>query len=94
MYKFFNIEIVDMQTDNNPYGDPDSGAPEEALQDFLNLPGHPEEEGIVKGEHTFIIWRGDDENTYFANAWGFKGADGEQTYTTYYEFKINGEIEQ
>ena len=87
-YTFYEIEIVDSQSDYAPYGDPDNGVPEEALNDFLNLPDSPQEDAITKGEHTFIIWRDDDnQNTFYANAWGFKGEDGEQVYTTYYEFK-------
>ena len=89
----FNIEIVDTQSENNPYGDPDNGCPQEALYDFLNLPNNPSEESITKGEHTFIIWRDtDNENTFYANAWGFKGDDGEQVFTTYYEFKLRKEV--
>jgi hypothetical protein len=87
-----NIEIVEMQSDNNPYGDPDNGCPQEALLDFLNLPTSPREDAITKGRHTFIIWRDEDNSdTFYANAWGFKGEDGEQTYTTYYEFKVKEE---
>ena len=86
---FYDIEIIEMQSNNAPYGDPDNGCPQEALNDFLNLPANPREESITKGEHTFIIWRDTDhKNTFYANAWGFKGDDGEQVYTTYYEFKV------
>lgn len=86
-FKFYAVEVVEMQSENNPYGDPDNGCPQEALQDFLNLPGSPSEECITKGEHMFIIWRGEDEGTYFANAWSLP-EDGEETeFTTYYELK-------
>jgi hypothetical protein len=86
--KTYGIEIIKMQSDNSTYGDPDNGAPQEALNDFLNLPNEPLEEGVTKGEHTFIIWRDDSkQDIFYANAWGFKGDDGEQVYTTYYKFK-------
>ena len=92
-YTFYEIDIVDSESDYAPYGDPDNGVPEEALNDFLNLPDSPQEDAITKGEHNFIIWRDtDNKNTFYANAWGFKGEDGEQVYTTYYEFKAKESV--
>lgn len=91
-YRFFDIEIVETQSENHPYGDPDLPCPQEALQDFLNLSHEPGEECITKGEHMFIIWRDIEKpGTFYANAWGFSEPGEESQFTTYYEFKVHGE---
>lgn len=88
-YRFYEVEIVEMQSENNPYGDPDDGCPQEALNDFLNLKPRLSEECITKGEHMFIIWEGEDMGTYFANAWSLPNDGEESEFTTYYEFKTD-----
>jgi hypothetical protein len=93
-YKSHKVIIVETQSENNPYGDPDDGCPQEALNDYLHF--HPErgEQSICKGEHEFIIWQGEDPNTYFANAWSFEEDEdglpylGGKEFTTYYEMKV------
>jgi hypothetical protein len=92
-YICHDVVIVEMQSENNSYGDPDNGCPQEALTDYLHF--HPEggEQLITKGEHNFIIWQDDDPKTYYANAWSFsEDEDGiktkEQEFTTYYEMRI------
>jgi hypothetical protein len=85
------ITIVEMQSENHPYGDPDQGVPEEALRDFIATHPIAEEDSVCKGEHEFIIWRGEDTSgkygTFFANAWTIPEVGAEREYTTYYEFK-------
>lgn len=90
--KLYDIDIIECQSENNPYGDPDNGCPQEALQDFLNLNPRPFEDNICKGEHTFTIWCGEDPNTYFANAWSIPENGQETEFTTYYEMKVKGSV--
>ena len=90
--KLYDIKIIETQSENNPYGDPDNGCPQEALQDFLNLDPAPEEDTICKGEHMFTIWRGEDPHTFFANAWSLPGEGKETEFTTYYEMKAREEV--
>lgn len=92
-YKFYHISIIEMQSENNPYGDPDDGCPQEALQDFLNRYPNSSEENVTKGEHNFIIWRDTEKpDTFYANAWSFSTEENEECeFTTYYEFKLHGE---
>jgi hypothetical protein len=92
-YIIHKIIIVEMQSDNNPYGDPDNGCPEEALNDYLYFYPKGGEQLITKGEHNFIIWQNEEPNIYYANAWSFaEGEDGiktkDQEFTTYYEMKV------
>lgn len=89
-YKHHNVVIVEMQSENNPYGDPDNGCPQEALNDYLHFYPQGGEQCVTKGEHNFIIWQDENPNTYYANAWSFAEEDGttEQQFTTYYEMRI------
>jgi hypothetical protein len=91
------IAIVEMRSASHPYGDPDQGVPEEALRDFIATHPVAEEDSVCKGEHEFIIWRGEDTfgeyGTFFANAWTLPNANAEREYTTYYEFKTTVYIE-
>lgn len=89
--KFYDITIIETQSENNPYGDPDDGCPQEALNDFLNLEKSFSEECITKGEHNFVIWEGEKLGEYFANAYSINGK--EQEFTTYYKFKARLEEE-
>jgi hypothetical protein len=93
-YKHHNVVIVEMQSENNPYGDPDNGCPQEALTDYLHFYPQGGEQRITKGEHNFIIWQGEDPNTYYANAWTFSEDEeglpylGGEEFTTYYEMRV------
>ena len=92
------IAIVEMQSENHPYGDPDQGVPEEALRDFIAIHPVAEEDSVCKGEHNFVIWRSEDTfgeiGTFFANAWTLPTQEGEEReFTTYYEFKTTVFIE-
>ena len=86
-YQRYDIEIIESQFDNNPLGVPDQGTPEEALQDFLSFSGNASEDCICKGENDFVIWRGEVEGQFFANAWTVNPETGEREYLAYYEFK-------
>jgi hypothetical protein len=81
------IEIVECISDNNSLGMPDHGLPEEALQDFINYKSESEA-SIAKGENDFIIWKGETDSQYFANAWMINPKNGEKEYLAYYEFKV------
>lgn len=87
-YNFYEIDIVEMQSESCPYGDPDEGVPEDALNDFLNLSPQPREAHIVCGEHEFTVWAGENPNEYFANAWSIPGAGMKKEFCAYYEFKV------
>ena len=83
------ITVIEMQSENHPYGDPDQGVPEEALRMFLKHYPTAQEDSVCMGEHEFIIWRGEHTEgqygTFFANAWTLPNANAEREYTTYYE---------
>jgi hypothetical protein len=85
------VTVVEMQSENHPYGDPDQGVPEEALRMFVEMYPTAEESSVCMGEHEFIIWRGEDTfgkyGTFYANAWTLPEEGAEREYTTYYEFK-------
>jgi len=83
-----DITIVETQSENHPYGDPDQGVPEEALRMFIEHYPTAEEDSVCMGEHEFIVWRGEDDRTFFANAWTIPEVGAEREYTTYYEFKL------
>jgi hypothetical protein len=85
-----DIQIVEMQSENHPYGDPDQGVPEEAIRMFLEHCTGAQEDSVCMGEHEFIVWRGEDDYTFFANAWTLPEQGEEREYTTYYEFKVGG----
>lgn len=93
-YTWHKIAIIEMQSENSPYGDPDSGCPEEALNDYFHFYPAGGEQCITKGEHNFIIWPGEEPGVYFANAWSFAEQDKtprEQQFTTYYELHVLNE---
>ena len=87
-YHLYEIEIIEMQSESCPYGDPDQGVPEEALADFLNVSPQPREAHIWCGEHEFTVWAGENPNEYFANAWSIPGAGMQKEFCAYYEFKV------
>ena len=93
-----DITVIEMQSENHPYGDPDQGVPEEALRMFLKHYPTAQEDSVCMGEHEFIIWRGEHTEgqygTFFANAWTIPTQEGEEReFTTYYEFKTTVFIE-
>lgn len=86
-YKQYDISIIDCQSNNNQYGDPDDGCPQDALEDYLN--DQKKDQEVVKGEHSFEIWQDEDEEDIFhANAWSLPKTGNKSEYTTYYQFKV------